>query len=574
MSLKDFELGKELGEGAFGSVKIVKRKLDNQVYAMKTVKIASLDQKDRENALNEIRLLYALNHPNVIGYKEAFYDEASKTINIVMEFADGGDIASKIRKLKEHHERFQENTIWSCLIQILEGMSFLHKNKVIHRDLKCANIFLTKKGEVKIGDLNVSKLSKQQFLKTQTGTPYYISPEIWLDKPYNEKADIWSIGCVIYEMCTGNPPFTGTNFRNLSLNILNGKYNPISSSIYSKDLSDVIALMLKKDPNDRPSCEILLNNAIIKKRINCIDIFLPSKVEPKGQVDMIKTIKIPRNLKDLNKALPKKKYKNRIEQEMMEHDEFESTKKMGLNKLKEFADKVNIKLPNQKNSNQSNDNNHLHFKPAIKNPILVHSSGSKNSKNEQNSNRRGPNANPIVNYNEMIKVNENALAKNRPLSSNENLSEQQKALVRKKRAQDYINNMKNIVKNNKPSSKLLRPPSAFNKAPIVIKNKILPKGSHKCEKEPIIVTKSNGTDSTRESISNKRPQSGKVIIRKNISKNIIGVDDKKKKKVIIQKVDYKPSSNKSNKKVYVFPSSAKNKSSEAGKGFHRPVYHK
>ncbi len=96
-------MGKELGEGAFGSVKIVKRKVDGLTYAMKSVKITSLDQKDRENALNEIRLLYALNHPNVIAYREAFYDDPTKTINIVMEFADGGDLSTKIRNNREGH---------------------------------------------------------------------------------------------------------------------------------------------------------------------------------------------------------------------------------------------------------------------------------------------------------------------------------------------------------------------------------------------------------------------------------------------------------------------------------------
>lgn len=87
------------------------------------------------------------------------------------------------------------------------GLSRLHELKIVHRDIKCANVFLTKEGTVKLGDLNVSKIAKEANLKTQTGTPYYASPEVWSDKPYDHRSDIWSLGCVTYELITLNPPF-------------------------------------------------------------------------------------------------------------------------------------------------------------------------------------------------------------------------------------------------------------------------------------------------------------------------------------------------------------------------------
>ncbi len=98
MSLNDFEFGTELGKGAFGSVSIVKRKEDQQIYAMKRVKIINLGKKEKDNSFNEVRLLASLCHKNIIGYKEAFYDEKSSTLNIVMEYADDGDLSSKIKK--------------------------------------------------------------------------------------------------------------------------------------------------------------------------------------------------------------------------------------------------------------------------------------------------------------------------------------------------------------------------------------------------------------------------------------------------------------------------------------------
>ena len=152
MSLNDFEIGTILGKGAFGSVAIVTRKEDRKTYAMKRINISKLNDKEKENALNEIRILASLSHPNIIGYKEAFFDEPSKTINIVMEYADDGDIDKKIKDNLKKRNFFTEDTIWGWIIQILEGLKYLHDNKIMHRDLKCANIFLMKDGILKLGD--------------------------------------------------------------------------------------------------------------------------------------------------------------------------------------------------------------------------------------------------------------------------------------------------------------------------------------------------------------------------------------------------------------------------------------
>lgn len=222
MSLKDFEIGKELGKGAFGSVYIVKRKADGKVYAMKRVKISQLNPKEKDNALNEVRILASLNHLNIVGYKEAFFDEESKSLCVVMELADDGDLESKIQKNIKTKGTFQESELWGYLIQIAQGLKHLHDNKIMHRDLKCANIFLMKNGLLKLGDLNVSKIVKMGLVYTQTGTPYYASPEVWADKPYDYKSDIWSVGCVIYELCTLKPPFRGQNLEQLYRNVTRG----------------------------------------------------------------------------------------------------------------------------------------------------------------------------------------------------------------------------------------------------------------------------------------------------------------------------------------------------------------
>ena len=233
MSLNDYEILKQIGTGAFSTVSLVKSKKDNLIYALKSVELNKMQQKEKDNSLNEIRLLASINHKNIIAYKESFYEEQTNTLNLILEYADGGDLQSKISAHKNLKKYFNEKIIWSLFIQMLQGIKALHDKNIVHRDLKSANIFLMKNGICKLGDLNVSKEVKSDLLKTQTGTPYFASPEVWGGKPYGLKSDIWSLGCILYQMTTLKMPFKGNNFKEVYNNVLKCKYD-VNMTLYLK----------------------------------------------------------------------------------------------------------------------------------------------------------------------------------------------------------------------------------------------------------------------------------------------------------------------------------------------------
>ena len=327
-SIRDFKKEKVLGKGSFGSVYLVRRKQDNKIYALKTVIMEKLNKREQENSVNEVRILASVNHPNVIGYKEAFWDDDGSSLNIVMEYADDGDLHSKIDKMKKAGGIFKEPLIWSYAIQMIEGLKALHDKKIMHRDLKSANIFLVKdKHQCKLGDMNVSKVIKEKVLRTQTGTPYYASPEVWNDNPYSYKSDLWSIGCVIYELCALRPPFQGKDLDELYENVCKGKPERINK-IYSDDLWKMILMLLQVDVEKRVDCNLFLNSDLIKKKIEEMKnnpktllegLSLDKNKKIQDDDFLLKTIKF-NDISEIKAQLPtKKNYNNNFSMNNLKH---------------------------------------------------------------------------------------------------------------------------------------------------------------------------------------------------------------------------------------------------------------
>ena len=220
-SISDFEFLGKLGKGSFGVVYKVRRKTDKNIYVLKQINISQMNTNLRSSALNEVKILSSLDNPYIVKYYDSFVEK--NFLNIIMEFCEGGDLSNYIRN--QMGRPISENKIWKFFIQSCVGLDYIHKRKILHRDIKSMNIFLSKDEDVRIGDLGVAKMlcESANFAHTMVGTPYYLSPEMCEERPYNEKSDVWALGCVLYELCTQKYPFEANNQAALILKIIRGK---------------------------------------------------------------------------------------------------------------------------------------------------------------------------------------------------------------------------------------------------------------------------------------------------------------------------------------------------------------
>lgn len=150
----------------------------------------------------EVNLLKNLDHPNIVRYKESFVTPTQMAI--IMEYCEVGDLAYHIKRKQAKSEHFTEMEIFNWFVQICLALEYVHARKVIHRDIKTQNVFLTGNNTIKVGDFGISKVleSTTQVANTVVGTPYYMAPEACQSEPYTSKSDVWALGCILYELCT------------------------------------------------------------------------------------------------------------------------------------------------------------------------------------------------------------------------------------------------------------------------------------------------------------------------------------------------------------------------------------
>lgn len=196
----DFEILQTLGKGAYGFVAKVKSRVNNKIYAMKMMDFSYYNnQNEISFAKNEINIIKSLNHPNIVKYYTDF--EEGQRLYIIMEYIDNGDIKGYLDANMNMKNSIPEDDIWNYFYQSLSALTYIHKKNLIHRDIKPANLFFTSDKVIKIGDFGVAKITGNQEERTMIGTPLYMAPEIFRNEGYNNKSDVYSLGCTLYELC-------------------------------------------------------------------------------------------------------------------------------------------------------------------------------------------------------------------------------------------------------------------------------------------------------------------------------------------------------------------------------------
>lgn len=233
---------------------------------MKRMLLSTLNGKERNAAFQEAQLLQQLSHPNIVAYVDTL---ASKTkLYLFMQYCDSGDLEGRLEQSKKEGQMIAKPQALDWFVQMSLALQYLHQRRVLHRDLKTANVFLTAKGcgrlIVKLGDFGVSRVlsATAELAKTFVGTPYYLSPELLMNQPYGRESDVWALGCIFYEVTTLEHPFEAANFPSLAHKILNDDPPLITTTRPDCDVEmDALMLwMLTKEPSRRASLAELLGS--------------------------------------------------------------------------------------------------------------------------------------------------------------------------------------------------------------------------------------------------------------------------------------------------------------------------
>jgi NIMA (never in mitosis gene a)-related kinase len=267
-----------LGKGAFGSVDLVRKKSTNELFALKRIDFSFNSEQARMNAKMEAKLLKVLSVPTITRYYEDFEEENS--LVIVMEYAAGGSLSEKLTDIKNSGMTVPTDKVVAWLSQIVIALMQIHSKHILHRDLKTQNIFLTEDDLIKVGDFGIAKALNDtaDFAKTSVGTPYFMAPEVIRGEKYQEKADIWALGCILYEIVTFKKPFDERDISRVFEQITSKEFMPMPSHV-DLNIKVLVSMMLSKDPAQRPTIWEIANAPIVKQYIeqfieqtNCTEI--------------------------------------------------------------------------------------------------------------------------------------------------------------------------------------------------------------------------------------------------------------------------------------------------------------
>jgi len=246
---------------------------------VKEVDLARASDKCRSEALKEAELLKSLAHPNIIGYADAFLMEMH--LCIAMEFADAGDLWAAIQRRRSCGRRYLERDAMSIFVQVVLALEYLHGRRIMHRDMKSQNVFLTSAGVVKLGDFGIAKVleDSETCAETRVGTPHNLPPEICESRPYDFKADIWGLGVLLYEILALEVPFSGTSVAGLVVRICTAEPKAIPS-VYSSELRVLSSRLLAKKAEERPSAAEVASLSHVQRGLAAMRPMTPNVAGP------------------------------------------------------------------------------------------------------------------------------------------------------------------------------------------------------------------------------------------------------------------------------------------------------
>jgi len=290
--LNDYDVICTIGSGSYGKCEKIRRRSDGKILVWKDMDYGSMTEPEKQQLVFEVNLLRELRHKHIVKYHDRIIDRSNSRLYLIMEHCGGGDLSELINKYRKDRRYVEEELVIKIFVQLALALSACHnqhehsgyKGRILHRDLKPANVFLDEQQNVKLGDFGLARVLHHDtsFAKTFVGTPYYMSPEQMKKVLYNEKSDIWSLGCLVYELCALIPPFTAPNQKLLAIKIKEGNHRRIPSR-YSDELNDCIDSMLYTSPSRRPQLRDVLKLPFLQKAVKLFDTS-EAKVEEASSV--------------------------------------------------------------------------------------------------------------------------------------------------------------------------------------------------------------------------------------------------------------------------------------------------
>ena len=398
-----YQIIKKIGEGSYAKIYKVKKDSSDKTYVLKNIPVSEEDYSSMKEILNESSILSTCDNIYVVKYYDSFF--YSGTFNIITEFCPYGDLFGYIKFYKERGSKIEEKIIWIIFIQLSLGLSYLHHKKILHRDIKTKNIFIKNNLTVKIGDFGIAKIlnSTSSYAHTFIGTPYYISPELCKDQPYNDKSDVWSLGCVLYELCTLNHPFEGGTQVEIYEKIMTQKFKAISPE-YSLELKKMVDLLLEKDEKKRPKMKDILRMKCVIDKANKYNINIDlvdngiieeeksdiNNVNNAGNVNKIHDNKNSLKNNSYNANINNNNNKESIYKNSGKKEKYEKSPNHYSNKAKKFKNECDskeiknnkIKIDNILKNNQLKKINNAKNKSSLNKPLNI----QLNHKNKINNN--------------------------------------------------------------------------------------------------------------------------------------------------------------------------------------------